>query len=428
MNPETFARVEALFHRLLELDEAERSRVLEVECADDPGVRREVQRLLASDARAQEGVERFDVFTVSDDPLLGQRLGAWRVVERIASGGMGVVYRAERADGNYEQQAAVKLLRFEVATDEMQRRFEFERRMLARLEHPSVARLLDGGRTQQGAPYLVMEFIDGLPIDEWCDRQGLELEDRLRLFVGVCNAVHHAHKNLIIHRDLKPSNVMVDQAGFPKLLDFGIARMMEEEADGLPTQTLARVLTPEYASPEQLQGLPLTTATDVYSLGVVLYQLLTGRRPWSRTGLSAADWERLVSSASPTRPSSAVQPRTGDSHETSLSFAERLHTTPARLQRRLRGDLDRIVLMALRKEPERRYESAEQFADDIENFLEDKRFWRPAPPPPPHRRLPFNPSSVPVRADQRTSPALLVTVPAPFTSIAMSAGTALRQA
>lgn len=369
LDPETFRRVEDLFHRALELDEESRARLLDRECAGEPELRREVERLLASDERADEGVERIDLFAVADDPLLGRRLGAWRVVERIASGGMGVVYRAERADGNYEQQAAVKLLRFEAATEEMQRRFELERRLLARLEHPHIARLLDGGRTEHGAPYLVMEYVDGLPIDDWCASERLSLEQRLRLFVQVCSAVHHAHKNLIVHRDLKPNNVLVDRDGFPRLLDFGIARLMEEGEEGLPTHTMGRALTPEYASPEQLQGLPLTTATDVYSLGVVLYQLLTGRRPWTRTGRSAADWERLVSREQPTRPSAAVGPRTREAGETNIAFAAHLSTTPARLQRRLRGDLDRIVMMALRKEPERRYESAGQFAEDVESYL-----------------------------------------------------------
>ena len=368
MDAGRFRRVEALFHRALELDDAARARLLEETREEDPELAREVERLLSGDDHAEEGVERLELFAVPDDPLLGRRLGPWRVVERIAEGGMGVVYRAERADGLYDQQVAVKLLRLEIAPEVALRRFELERRLLARLEHPNISRMLDGGRSEQGTPYLVMEFVDGLPIDRWCSEHALPLEERLRLFASVCRAVHYAHQNLVVHRDLKPSNVMVDRHGVAKLLDFGIARLLDED-DPVHTHTGARALTPQYASPEQLQGLPLTTASDVYSLGVVLYELLTGRRPWLRTGRSPAEWERIVTREPPTRPSTAVQPRHAEASATAAAFAASLHTTPARLHRRLRGDLDRIVLMALRKEPERRYTSAEQLAEDVERYL-----------------------------------------------------------
>ena len=369
MNPERFRRIEDLFHRALALPGGERASFLESECKSDRDLCSEVERLLLADAHAAEGVEKIELFATGADPLIGRQLGAWRILERLAGGGMGVVYRAERADGLYDQKVAIKLLRVEAASDDALRRFDLERRLLARLEHPHIARLFDGGRSEQGTPYLVMEFIDGLPIDGWCDEQRLSIEQRLRLFAATCRAVHFAHRSLVVHRDLKPSNIMVDRRGEPKLLDFGIARLMDEE-DALPTHTAARALTPLYASPEQLQGLTLTTATDVYSLGVVLYELLTGRRPWSSTGRSPAEWERVVSSERPTRPSSAVIARADEAD--AFEFAARLATTPARLQRRLRGDLDRIVLMALRKEPERRYASAEQLAEDIERYLAGK--------------------------------------------------------
>ncbi|HVS18191.1 MAG TPA: serine/threonine-protein kinase, partial [Planctomycetota bacterium] len=368
MDAERFSRLERLFQAALELPTERLDEYLARACGTDAELRRDVERLLAADTRAQSDIESFDLLASRADTLVGRRLGPWRILERIAEGGMGVVYRAERADGLFERQVAVKLLRFDVATGEALQRFEQERRTLARLEHPNIALLLDGGRSEAGTPYLVMELVDGLAIDRWCDERELPIDERLRLFAAVCRAVHFAHQNLVVHRDLKPSNVMVDQRGAPKLLDFGIARLLQDSENDA-TRTIARALTPRYASPEQLQGLPLTTATDVYSLGVVLYELLTGRGPWQREGRSAADWENMVSREQPTRPSTAVLPADRAAREETAAIAARRDTTPVRLKRRLRGDLDRIVLMALRKEPERRYASAEQFAEDLERYL-----------------------------------------------------------
>jgi tetratricopeptide (TPR) repeat protein len=368
MDAERFRAVEGLFLAALERAPGERADFLNAACGADASLRAEVERLLEGDARAAEGIESFELLASRADTLVGRRLGPWRVLERLAEGGMGVVYRAERADGLFERRVAVKVLRFDVVTGEALARFEQERRLLARLQHPHIAQLLDGGRSEQGTPYLVMELIDGLPIDRWCDVRALPVEQRLRLFAAVCRAVHFAHQNLVVHRDLKPSNVLVDAHGAPKLLDFGIARLLEQD-ERASTRTIVRRLTPQYASPEQLQGLPLTTATDVYSLGVMLFELLTGRGPWQREAGSPADWERMVARELPARPSTAVLAPGRSAGEDTRALAALRDSTPRRLQRRLRGDLDRIVLMALRKEPERRYASAEQLAEDLERYL-----------------------------------------------------------
>ena len=370
MNAERWARINDLFHRVADLPPADRDALLARECGTDVTLRAEIIRLLDNDdgsgtcketdlfQRVESRTDRAGEASRSSpahDPFLGRVLGAYRLTERLGAGGMGVVYRAERADGLYQQEVAVKLIRAERATDWMLRRFEFERRTLAALEHPCIARLFDGGTTEDGSPYFVMELVRGEPIDRYCERAKLPVEARLRLFLEVCRAVHHAHQSLVVHCDLKPANILIDGRGMPRLLDFGIARFLEEEpesAEGAPTRTMARVLTPEYASPEQLSGGAVTTAIDVYSLGVVLYELLAGCRPFESDSRSLLTWERLVREQTPARPSSRVLggPRTD--------------TVSA-----LRGDLDRIVLMALRTEPERRYASVRELADDIERHL-----------------------------------------------------------
>ncbi|HVS09740.1 MAG TPA: serine/threonine-protein kinase [Planctomycetota bacterium] len=378
MDPERWQRVEDLFGRAVDLPPQARRALLESECAGDRELLEIVGRLLAQDGAPSTLLDHpAGLLELEDsDPMLGRRLGPWKLTSRLAVGGMGVVYRAERADGLFQQEVAVKLLRFDATTEEMVRRFELERRMLARLSHPNIARLLDGGTTEHGQPYLVMELVRGEAIDISCDRSRLPLPQRLRLFATVCHAVHYLHQNLVVHRDLKPANVMVDEHGAPRLLDFGIARLLEEPSvpGAEPTWFSARLFTPEYASPEQLAGEPVTTASDVYSLGVVLYGLLTGRKPFHNDSRSPLAWERLVRERTPTRPSTAavrpVAATEGHSDErTPAEFAAACDTTPARLRKRLSGDLDRIVLMALRKEPERRYASAEDLAEDLERHL-----------------------------------------------------------
>jgi serine/threonine protein kinase len=345
--------------------------------ADDPALGAELRRLLTQDAAAATGdaavrdaIGRAAARLVSErqDRRLGERLGPWRIVAHLADGGMGAVYRGVRDDGRYVQQVAVKLLNPAFASADAKARLETERRILARLEHPAIARLLDGGSTDDGVPYLVMEFVDGEPIDTWCDQQGLDTAARLRLFVQVCRAVDHAHRNLVVHRDLKPSNILVDTEGRPRLLDFGIAKLV----DGAPgvTRTGEVVLTPSHASPEQITGGTVTTATDVYALGVLLYDLLTGRLPYGGAGTPAAALAREIVETEPPRPSAAVTDG-GSSRRLAAARARGERLTPQRLAQELSGDLDNIVLMALRKEPDRRYPTAADLADDIERSLAD---------------------------------------------------------
>ena len=294
----------------------------------------------------------------------GQIVGNYRLLRRIGQGGMGVVYEAERSDGEFEQRVAVKLLRWGPAAEGADARFARERRILARLEHPGIARLLDGGKSSEGWPYLVMELVEGVPIDEYCDARRLSIEDRLGLFVDICHVVHYAHRQLVVHRDLKPSNILVDDQGRIRLLDFGIAKLLAEEEDEGLTRIGQRVMTPDFAAPEQIEGGQITTATDVWTLGLILHELLTGRRPDpAKSG--------LVDSA-PQRPSSGVSSRRSgaDSTEELSELASSRGLSPSKLRRRLRGDLDLIILQALRRRPEERYDSANVLADDIQRHLD----------------------------------------------------------
>ncbi len=280
----------------------------------------------------------------------GKRFGAWRAAHEIGRGGMSVVHLAERADGAYQQRAALKRLSWETSDEAGRRRFHRERQILAGLNHPDIARLLDGGVDDQDRPFLVMELVEGEPIDRSCDRRGASIDERLRLFVRVARAVAHAHRNLVVHRDIKPSNVLVGEDGAVKLLDFGIAMPVDTgDVAASPTRTLARWLTPDYASPEQVRNQPVTTASDVYQLGLLLFELLAGRRAHSLQDSSPSEIDRVVCEEPVPAPSAVA----GD---------------PA-ARKRLRGDLDTIVLVALRKEPERRYRSAEAMAEDVERHL-----------------------------------------------------------
>ncbi|HEX5133243.1 MAG TPA: tetratricopeptide repeat protein [Candidatus Krumholzibacteria bacterium] len=338
-------------------DAAEREQIIARACGDDRELRTRIERMLAS---AEGGA--FDrpapelAADLIEDALhdhvparLGQRVGPYRIRRTLGMGGMGVVYLAERDDAQFQQSVALKLVRA-VHTDPVSlQRFVIERQILADLDHPNLARLLDGGVTGDGSPYIVMEYVDGVPITDYCDTRGHGIEERLRLFLAVCDVVDFAHSNLIVHRDLKPSNILVTPDGTIKLLDFGVAKLLDPDRVGELTLTRpdSSPLTPEYASPEQMLGRPVTTASDVYSLGVLLYTLLAGRKPYVlEPGMSAAQWEGTVCEEMPSAPSAVA--------------------TDAVRARRLRGDLDSIVLMALRKEPERRYPSARELARDID--------------------------------------------------------------
>ncbi len=301
---------------------------------------------------------------------IGSRLGPYRLIELIGRGGMGEVYQAERADDHYQSRVAIKLVRVDHDASRVAWRFRSERQILAQLEHPNIARLIDGGATDEGVPYLVMELIAGQPIDVYCEERQLTVEQRVRLFLQVCAAVSFAHQRLVVHRDLKPGNILVTAEGTVKLLDFGIAKLLETEPATTPsdvTATHVRVMTLEYASPEQVRGDPITTASDVYSLGVVLYRLLTGRSPY-REDNAAERAVEILSDSAPSKPSTAVN----DTRVRSASgeTAPQAQFARKRVRRALQGDLDNVLLMALRKEPERRYASVDQFSEDLRNYLD----------------------------------------------------------
>lgn len=372
------AQIEEVFDEAIDIDRDQRSAWLSDRCSQDAELRAEVEALLAAHDSPPGILERrltVASTSLADEPLRDRRIGPYRVVRELGRGGMGVVYLAERVDGEFRREVAIKLLRNSPDAEELHRRFIAERQILASMSHPNIAQLLDGGTTDGELPYLVMEYVDGLPITTYCDRHRLDIAARLRLFIDVCRAVSSAHQNLVIHRDIKPGNILVTASGQVKLLDFGIAKLLNSAIGGMSaphTRTAFRVMTPDYASPEQVRGESLTTSSDVYALGIVLYELLAGRRPYQvRTG-SARELHELVCEREPERPSSQVkrQPAADDSPcMESAAVASARDTSPDRLQRELAGDLDAIVMMALRKEPRRRYGSADVLAEDVTRYL-----------------------------------------------------------
>lgn len=312
-----------------------------------------------------------------EDPLAvdpaGQLIGPYRLVRSLGEGGMGEVFLAERADDEFRHSVAIKLVRRGLLSKHVQGRLRQERQILASLDHPNIARLYDGGTTSDGTPYIVMEYIDGEPLDSYCDRRRLTIEQRLRLFITVCSAVHRAHQSLIVHRDLKPSNILVTPEGVPKLLDFGIAKMLDDRElmhTMAVTQEDVRVMTPDHASPEQIRGEMISTASDIYVLGVLLYELLCGYKPFVLRGKRLADLERTICEEFPPTPS-AVIALADKQHDSGVGeVAAQRSISVAKLRRELSGDLENIVTMAMRKEPERRYSSAEQMAGDVDRYLE----------------------------------------------------------
>jgi serine/threonine-protein kinase len=380
-------RLDELFAQALEYDGAARSEFVDRATVDDPAMRTELESLLrlalqeapqldgqslASNALWQAVVADLQHTAEPRQNLdTGRTIGAWRLLDELGRGGMGTVYLAERSAGDFEQRGALKLIRRGVDSDEFLRRFAQERQILATLSHPGIARLLDGGRDAEGRPYLVMEYVQGRPLDRYCDEETLTIEQRLQLFVQIGRAVAHAHRHLVVHRDLKPSNIVVNAEGEVKLLDFGIAKVLSNpdtpaDASSPPlTRTEARVMTPEYATPEQVLGQAMTTAADVYQLGLLLHELLTGERVQRVEDASAATLERVVCENQPVRPSACCADATAD------TVAARRSTASA-LRRKLRGDLDNIVLKALRKAPERRYASAADLVDDIERWQQGR--------------------------------------------------------
>ena len=357
MNSDQWARIKEIFQLALDLPSAERAAfVREASCGDED-LRAEVQSLLDAEPGDDDFLSGSAADYVPDavadqaagDRNLGRHIGPYRLVRELGAGGMGAVYLAERT-GDFHQTVAVKLMHAGLYSRSVTSRFRHERQILASLDHANIAKLFDGGATEDGQPYFVMEYVEGQPIDQWCAERMPALPEVLSLFLQVCSAVQYAHQNLVVHRDLKPGNILVTAEGTPKLLDFGIAKLLRPDETGEAlTQAGMRLMTPEYASPEQVRGLPVSTASDVYSLGVILYHLLAGGPPYSFESDSPGEIERVVTTREPVKPSEAAEP----------GFRERLA-----------GDLDVIVLRALEKEPQRRYTSVEQFAGDIRRYLE----------------------------------------------------------
>lgn len=384
MPTDSLDRLERLFQAALMHPPAERAAFLDAACADDEDLRQELESLLRADEDestsflSTEGLLDIADWEGDEQSLEGRQIGPYTVLQSLGHGGMGDVYLVRR-DEPFKQFLALKIIRRGMDTREVLQRFSMERQILASLNHPNIARLIDGGMTDTGLPYLVMEYIKGVPITAYCDAQRLGIRERLRLFQTVCRAVHYAHQNLVIHRDLKPSNILVTNNGRVKLLDFGIAKLLNPQFSAVTmpvTRTEFRMLTPEYASPEQIRGESLSTASDLYSLGVVLYELLTGHRLHQFSKRSMAEVLKIVGEEDPERPSSRVVksesiPKTdGSEYIISPDVVSAARGMPIeRIQRQLRGDLDNIVLMTLRKEEHRRYASAEQLAEDLERFL-----------------------------------------------------------
>ncbi len=373
MTPERWAKVSAVLADALEQPGAARQTFVASACGDDTALRDEVLGLLAQHGAAEAYFDDFAADLTPDgdragarQSLVGSKIGPYELLEQIGRGGMGVVYRAQRSDGAFEQEVALKLLPIGMS-DAHLARFEAERQILAPLQHPNIARLLDGGLTADGTPYFVMDYVSGQPITTYCDQQALSVAQRLALFDQVCAAVQYAHQNLVVHRDLKPSNILVTGEGQVKLLDFGIAKLLDPAAaPELPlTRTGLRLMTPEYASPEQIRGETVTTSSDVYQLGVLLYELLSGKRPYRLGERAVREMERVILEEEPTRPSIALTLADGDAIVTSDTIGAARATPPQRLKRQLTGDLDQIVLKALHKQTDRRYASVEALVQDV---------------------------------------------------------------
>ena len=355
-------RIEEIFQSALERPSSERSEYVSQACGEDAELRLEIESLLANDGNATTAIKSLVASDLemavqqSDDSETGLRVGHYRLVRELDSGGMGVVYLAVRSDDQFFQVVAIKMIRRGVESPALIQRFRAERQILATLTHPHIGAILDGDETEDGRPFIVMEYVEGQPITNASEDRGLSVRQRVELFRSLCSAVHYAHQKLVIHRDIKPSNVLVTPDGIVKLIDFGISKSLTRElvsGDMPKTQSWQRFMTPDYASPEQLLGRELTTATDIYSLGVLLFELLTGSRPYTLRELTPTAAERLVCSEEPRKPSSApdLSPRT---------------------RKELAGDLDRIVMMAMNVDPSRRYQSVQHLDDDLLRYLQGK--------------------------------------------------------
>ncbi len=384
MSDPNFDRVHELFLKAVDLDPAQRDAFVVSETAGDEALKKELLDLLAHDNRKSTGPLTHALGAAIDKTtrdrrraILGRVVSNYKLVSVLGHGGTGTVYLAERADRQYSAQVAVKIVDTATVHGELGQRFRAERQILASLNHPNIARLIDAGETEEGQPYLVMEYVHGEPLDQYCDRERLNILARLQLFLDICAAVQYAHQNLIVHRDLKPANILVTAEGAPKLLDFGIAKLLDvgDAAAVLAlTRMNDRLLTPEYASPEQILGRAVTTASDVYALGVVLYELLTGLRPYTvPASASQLELERSICISDPLRPSTAVRRAAhaaqNDGPNQIVEVAAARGVSAEKLERRLVGDIDAIIMRALRKEAQHRYGSVEQLAADIRRYL-----------------------------------------------------------
>jgi TolB-like protein/Tfp pilus assembly protein PilF len=429
MNRDEWRRIKDIAGDALAEPEVTRLSYIAGRCGTDDVLRGEVLALLDSTAKASDLYEEpaltssgaawvLEEVEKTHASMIGRRVGAYRLVEEIGRGGMGAAYLAERADDAYEKRVAIKLIKRGMDSDAILRRFRHERQILANLNHPNIATLLDGGTTDDGLPYFVMEYIDGRAIDDFCDGQGLTLVERIRIFLAVCDAVQYAHANRVVHRDLKPSNILVTSSGTPKLLDFGIARALDGRAAGETEPTLpGPALTPQFASPEQIRGLTVTAASDIYSLGLVLYTLVAGRLPYSVAGRSPAEAERVICADTVPPPSAAAGPKS----------PLRQPDTGVGRRRRLIADLDLIITTALRKAPDQRYATVQAFARDLQRCLEGLPI--AARPEPAVRRfvrtVRAKPAGIAAAAAAIVTAALLLGVPrradqaAPIQSVAV---------
>lgn len=370
MRNEEWKKVEELLDRAMELEPSARLKFLK-EANATPDLLREVESLLACEGD-MDGFLAAPALSLSSDffddadaieDRAGQSVGRYRIIREIGRGGMGAVFLAERSDGEFRQEVALKVVRRSFADSDLARRFRQERQILASLNHPNIARLLDGGVSADGEPFLAMEYVEGVRVDDYCDARNLSTEERLNVFLAICQGVSFAHQNLVVHRDIKPSNILVTDEGVPKLLDFGIAKLVNPQSEGSTAETVTglRAMTLDYASPEQVSGLSVTTATDVYSLGILLYELLTGRRPHRLKNLRTDELARIICEDEPSKPSDAIS-----------DFGFKSFKSAIRNPKLLRGDLDNIILMAMRKEPQRRYASVAQLAEDVRRYLEGR--------------------------------------------------------
>jgi serine/threonine protein kinase len=407
MTPERWAQIRRIFDAALERPQPDRAAYLRTACAGDNQLRKEVESLLASHAESGDFLDRpaidlqdavQDAFqdalqrALQDAQTPGRedrssatvprvpRVGPYQLERRIGRGGMGSVWLASRVDHEYDMKVAIKMVRRGMDTSEIMRRFRMERQLLAGLDHPNIARLIDGGSTPDGMPYLVMEYVEGTPLDQYCENRHSSISERLNLFRSVCAAVQYAHSNLVVHRDIKANNILVTRDGTPKLLDFGIAKLIHSEfstpvAD--ETRPELRPMTLEYASPEQVRGDAITTSSDTYSLGVLLYLILTGKFPFGPELKSRMAMQQAICESEPRRPSTVVLSDTGSdipqaTQKFEVSEVESRDKARRRLKRKLAGDLDVIILKALRKEPARRYASVEQLSEDVRRYLEGR--------------------------------------------------------